>query len=101
MVYYCNVPGDTALAESIENIFYNAAQGARHPYHSCIAYLKTDNSYQMDGTRNGDAEPGKDTKPGINLLPFIRMLLCAVHLMQAESLRIFYRMHGCRVKIAL
>ena len=51
--------GDTALAESIENIFYNAAQGARHPYHSCIAYLKTDNSYQMDGTRNGDAEPGK------------------------------------------
>lgn len=51
--------GDTELAESIENIFYNAAQGARHPHHSCIAYLKTDNSYQMLGTRNGDKEPGK------------------------------------------
>lgn len=51
--------GDTGLAGSIENIFYNAAQGARHPHHSCIAYLKTDNSYLMDGTRNGDKEPGK------------------------------------------
>lgn len=51
--------GDTGLAESIENIFYNAAQGARHPHHSCIAYLKTDNSFLMDGTRNGGKEPGK------------------------------------------
>lgn len=51
--------GDTDLAESIENIFYNAAQGARHPHHSSIAYLKTDNSYLMDGTRNGESEPGK------------------------------------------
>lgn len=51
--------GTTELAETIENIFYNAAQGARHPHHSCIAYLKTDNSYEMTGTRNGDAEPDR------------------------------------------
>lgn len=46
-------------AELAENIFYNAAQGARHPQHSCIAYLKTDNSYEMTGTRNGDEEPDR------------------------------------------
>lgn len=51
--------GNIDLAEYMENIFYNAAQGSRHPTHSCIAYLKTDNSYVMDGTRNGKAEPGK------------------------------------------
>lgn len=51
--------GDISLAGSMENIFYNAAQGARHPHHSCIAYLKTDNSYQMTGSRNGDMEQGK------------------------------------------
>ena len=51
--------GLTKYAELAENIFYNAAQGARHPYHSCIAYLKTDNSYEMMGTRNGDNEPDR------------------------------------------
>lgn len=52
--------GISTLAGSMENIFYNAAQGARHPQHSCIAYLKTDNSFSMTGTRNEDAEPGKN-----------------------------------------
>lgn len=52
--------GNIDLAEYMENIFYNAAQGSRHPQYSCIAYLKTDNSYVMDGTRNGKAEPGKN-----------------------------------------
>lgn len=51
--------GDPETAEKIENIFYNAAQGARHPEHSCIAYLKTDNSFEMLGTKNGEAEPGR------------------------------------------
>lgn len=51
--------GLTKYAELAENIFYNAAQGARHPHHSCIAYLKTDNSYEMMGTRNGDNEPDR------------------------------------------
>ena len=51
--------GDLKTASNIERIFFNAAQGARNPHHSCIAYLKTDNSYEMMGTRNGENEPDK------------------------------------------
>jgi len=51
--------GNPKTADTIENLFYNAAQGSRNPDHSCIAYLKTDNSYIMDGTRNGEIEPNR------------------------------------------
>jgi len=51
--------GNLKAAEEIETIFYNAAQGSRNPDHSCIAYLKTDNSFEMTGTRNGEAEPDR------------------------------------------
>ena len=51
--------GEIKAAEEIETIFYNAAQGSRNPEHSCIAYLKTDNSYEMLGMKNGEAEPGR------------------------------------------
>ena len=51
--------GKTALAEDIENLFYNAAQGARNPDQSSIAYLKTDNSFEMLGTKNGEIEPDR------------------------------------------
>ncbi len=51
--------GDLSFAEKTEKIFFNAAQGSRHPEHSSIAYLKTDNSFEMCGTRNGAPEPGK------------------------------------------
>jgi hypothetical protein len=51
--------GKSKTAESIETIFYNAAQGSRNPNHSCIAYLKTDNSYEMEGTKNGEVEPNR------------------------------------------
>ena len=51
--------GDVHVADDIERTFFNAAQGARHPQQSCIAYLKTDNSYDMRGTRNGEAEPDR------------------------------------------
>lgn len=52
--------GNASSAEEIERIFYNAAQGARNPDYSCIAYLKTDNSYEMNGTKNGESEPGRN-----------------------------------------
>ncbi len=52
--------GNPEIADQIENIFYNAAQGSRNPAHSCIAYLKTDNSYEMTGTKNGEAEPKRN-----------------------------------------
>ena len=52
--------GAHANGDVVENIFYNAAQGSRDPDHSCIAYLKTDNSYEMLGTKNGEAEPGRN-----------------------------------------
>ena len=52
--------GNMWFADEIENIFYNAAQGSRNPDHSCIAYLKTDNSYEMLGTKNGEPEPGRN-----------------------------------------
>jgi DUF1680 family protein len=48
--------GNPKTAEVIETIFYNAAQGSRNPDHSCIAYLKTDNSFEMEGTKNGEIE---------------------------------------------
>ena len=51
--------GLNSIADKIENTFYNAAQGARNPNHSGIAYLKTDNSYEMTGTKNGSVEPDR------------------------------------------
>ena len=51
--------GDAETGDAVENIFYNAAQGSRNPHHSCIAYLKTDNSFEMSGTKNGEIEPGR------------------------------------------
>jgi len=51
--------GNTSIGDDIETIFYNAAQGARNPNYSCIAYLKTDNSYEMLGTKNGEIEPDR------------------------------------------
>jgi DUF1680 family protein len=52
--------GNPKTAEAIETIFYNAAQGSRNPDHSCIAYLKTDNSFEMEGTKNGEVEPNRN-----------------------------------------
>lgn len=51
--------GSIRAAEEVENIFFNAAQGSRDPNHSAIAYLKTDNSYEMLGTKNGEEEPNR------------------------------------------
>lgn len=51
--------GQAKTADAIETIFYNAAQGSRDPKHSCIAYLKTDNSFEMLGTKNGEIEPDR------------------------------------------
>lgn len=51
--------GNATVGDDIEIIFYNAAQGSRNPNHSCIAYLKTDNSFEMKGTKNGEIEPGR------------------------------------------
>lgn len=51
--------GEAQLGDDIETIFYNAAQGSRNPNHSCIAYLKTDNSFEMMGTKNGEIEPDR------------------------------------------
>lgn len=51
--------GNASIGDEIETIFYNAAQGARNPDHSCIAYLKTDNSFEMLGTKNGEIEPNR------------------------------------------
>ena len=51
--------GNATIEDDIENLFYNAAQGARNPKHSCIAYLKTDNSFEMLGTKNGEIEPDR------------------------------------------
>jgi len=59
---YCLLLQKTGSADKgdvVENIFYNAAQGSRNPEHSCIAYLKTDNSFEMSGTKNGEQEPDR------------------------------------------
>jgi len=41
--------GDMRWADRAEWLFFNAAQGARHPSEPGIAYLKTDNSTSMTG----------------------------------------------------
>ena len=46
--------GRMEFADRIERLFFNAAQGARHPRGSGIAYLKSDNSYAMNGPLNFD-----------------------------------------------
>lgn len=51
--------GNAMVGDDIETIFFNAAQGSRNPKHSCIAYLKTDNSFEMLGTKNGEIEPDR------------------------------------------
>lgn len=48
--------GDLKWADKTEWLLFNAAQGARHPEESCIAYLKTDNSYSMVGKFRPDDE---------------------------------------------
>ena len=48
--------GNTHFGDLTENLFFNAAQGARLNEKSAIAYCKTDNSYQMTGSRNGEAQ---------------------------------------------
>jgi DUF1680 family protein len=59
-IHLLQYSGSAEMAERIENIFLNAAQGARLPHKAAIAYLKTDNSYQMLGTRNGEVEKDRN-----------------------------------------
>jgi DUF1680 family protein len=54
--------GQNAFADKAEHLFLNAAQGARHPEKSCIAYLKSDNSYFMTGGLNGDTSVKTQTR---------------------------------------
>ena len=54
--------GTSNFGDKAEQIFFNAAQGARNPDYSCIAYLKTDNSYYMTGGLNGDTTNKKQTR---------------------------------------
>ncbi|MEP6951170.1 MAG: beta-L-arabinofuranosidase domain-containing protein [Ginsengibacter sp.] len=54
--------GESKFGDRTEQLFFNAAQGARDPGQSCIAYLKTDNSYYMTGGLNGDTTKKKQTR---------------------------------------
>jgi DUF1680 family protein len=54
--------GSAAFGDQAEQLFFNAAQGARDPDASCIAYLKTDNSYYMTGGLNGDSSNPRQTR---------------------------------------
>jgi DUF1680 family protein len=54
--------GSASFGDRAEQLFFNAAQGARDPDASCIAYLKTDNSYYMTGGLNGDSSNPRQTR---------------------------------------
>ncbi len=54
--------GKQAFGDKIERIFFNAAQGARHPAESSIAYLKTDNSWYMTGPLNDTVPVKRQTR---------------------------------------
>ena len=62
---YADLLGKTdsaSFGDRIERLFFNAAQGARDPNSSCIAYLKTDNSWYMTGGRNTDSGNARQTR---------------------------------------
>lgn len=48
--------GDKQWIDRAEKLYINAALGARHPHNGSCCYLKTDNSYEMTGTKNGEYE---------------------------------------------
>jgi len=52
--------GETHFGDQAEHLFLNAAQGARLTDKSAIAYCKTDNSFEMKGTRNGEIQKGEN-----------------------------------------
>jgi DUF1680 family protein len=56
--------GSASFGDRAEQLFFNAAQGARDPdpNASCIAYLKTDNSYYMTGGLNSDSSNPRQTR---------------------------------------
>jgi DUF1680 family protein len=54
--------GNADYGDKAEKLFFNAAQGSRHPEASSIAYLKSDNSYEMTGGLNGDKSDAKQTR---------------------------------------
>lgn len=51
--------GEAIWGDRAEWLLFNAGQGARHPQHSAIAYLKTDTSTSMTGTLH----PGDPVDP--------------------------------------
>lgn len=59
---------DPSFGDLTEKLFFNAAQGARHPEESAIAYCKTDNSFAMTGTLNG-APAGKEVQTRFKYSP--------------------------------
>ena len=54
--------GKSKYGDDAEKLFFNAAQGSRDPQESCIAYLKSDNSYYMTGGLNGDTSVKNQTR---------------------------------------
>ncbi len=54
--------GTASFGDKIERLFFNAAQGARHPTESSIAYLKSDNSWYMTGPLNDTVPVKKQTR---------------------------------------
>lgn len=53
---------DPNFGRKTEKLFFNAALGASHPTESSICYLKTDNSYALEGGKNGDQSDKNQTR---------------------------------------
>jgi DUF1680 family protein len=53
---------DPIYGNKIEKLYFNAALGASHPTESSICYLKTDNSYVLEGGKNGDQSDQSQTR---------------------------------------
>ena len=54
--------GRSGYGDAAERLFFNAAQGARHPHGEGVAYLKSDNSYAMTGPLNADPSQPSQTR---------------------------------------
>jgi len=54
--------GDPDYSDRAEKILFNAAAGATHPDQSAICYLKTDNTYILNGGKHGDTTDKHQTR---------------------------------------
>ncbi|MCG9899933.1 MAG: glycoside hydrolase family 127 protein [Hydrotalea sp.] len=61
-IYLFQLNGNATHAKAAEKLFFNAALGSLHPTSSAICYLKTDDSFVLNGGKHGDTTDPHQTR---------------------------------------